>query len=273
MPNLFPGFAHDDAPAAADNPGVVGWVISEPADLLLGIVGPIAQQGPFMRFAHLGAVAPGGRPSRPSSPLVTGGQNSLQDRIFKSQPQEFIHASIHKHTIDRIVIVLELGMKYRRSRSGWPWRIKLDQVRVPTGLEFDRPVISGGKTHWARGRESRQIDVACPDARKGAFSQLQPPCIPVETITQGTAAAGRWSTAIRINVWVPPPLAPVTAIRWGSTSARLPRKSTARMDRSLQPHQVLQMQFRLRAGRAPSVSVFMVGATPLRCFTRCTESA
>src|ERR1035438_356154 len=69
-----------------------------------------------------------------------------------------------------------------------------------------------------------------PMRRSQAFSQVQPPCIAVETITAGKATAGRGSSAQRMNVCVPPPLAPVTATRCGSTSGRLVRKSSARIE-------------------------------------------
>ena len=49
-------------------------------------------------------------------------------------------------------------------------------------------------------------------------------------ITTGTDTSGRSSTAQSMNVWVPPPLPPVTAIRSGSTSGRVVRKSSARME-------------------------------------------
>jgi hypothetical protein len=63
-----------------------------------------------------------------------------------------------------------------------------------------------------------------------AFSQVQPPCIAVLTITAGNDKAMRGSIPARIIVCVPPPLAPVTAMRLGSTSGRLARKSTERIE-------------------------------------------
>ena len=62
------------------------------------------------------------------------------------------------------------------------------------------------------------------------FSQVHPPCRVVDTITTGTETSGRSSTAESMNVWVPPPLPPVTATRRGSTSGRPRRKSKARME-------------------------------------------
>ena len=59
------------------------------------------------------------------------------------------------------------------------------------------------------------------------FSQGQPPCMAVETMTAGNAAAGRGSMAQRINVCVPPPLDPVTAMRrWIDIPANSPRSPT-----------------------------------------------
>ena len=62
-----------------------------------------------------------------------------------------------------------------------------------------------------------------------AFSQVQPPCIAVLTITAGNESFTRGSIAASSIVCVPPPLAPVMAMRSGSTSGRLSRKSSERM--------------------------------------------
>ncbi len=62
------------------------------------------------------------------------------------------------------------------------------------------------------------------------FSQVQPPCMAVETMPFGNAAAGRGSMAQSTMVCVPPPLPPVTPTRSSSTSGRLHRKSSARME-------------------------------------------
>ena len=61
-----------------------------------------------------------------------------------------------------------------------------------------------------------------------AFSQVQPPCIDVLTITQGKESWMRSSMAARSIVCVPPPLAPVMAVRFGSTSGSESRKSRPR---------------------------------------------
>ena len=81
---------------------------------------------------------------------------------------------------------------------------------------------------------------------------MQPPCMAVETITAGKATAGRGSMAQRMNVCVPPPLAPVTPIRSGSTSGKL-AEPVQRADRvvGLQAHDVLQPGLGLRAEEAP----------------------
>jgi hypothetical protein len=68
-----------------------------------------------------------------------------------------------------------------------------------------------------------------PIRRSDAFSQVQPPCIDVLTMTTGKESFTRSSTAARIMVCVPPPLDPVAAMRVGSTSGRLSRKSSDRM--------------------------------------------
>ena len=52
------------------------------------------------------------------------------------------------------------------------------------------------------------------------LSQTQPPKKWAETMTTGTETAMRSSTAASMNDCVPPPEAPVTAIRLGSTSGR-----------------------------------------------------
>ena len=67
------------------------------------------------------------------------------------------------------------------------------------------------------------------DARRLPTCTDAAPCMAVETITAGNDTAGRSSMAHRIIVCVPPPLAPVTAIRSGSTSGRPARKSSDRM--------------------------------------------
>ena len=62
------------------------------------------------------------------------------------------------------------------------------------------------------------------------FSQMQPPCIAVETITAGKETVTRGSMPARSMVCVPPPLAPVTAIREESISGKESRKSRARTE-------------------------------------------
>ena len=61
------------------------------------------------------------------------------------------------------------------------------------------------------------------------LSQTQPPKKWAETMTTGIETAMRSSTAASMKDCVPPPEAPVMAIRLGSTSVRDVRKSTARM--------------------------------------------
>ena len=69
-----------------------------------------------------------------------------------------------------------------------------------------------------------------PTRSSEQFSHVQPPCMPVETITAGKATAGRGSMAQSMNVCVPPPLAPVTPIRAGSTSGSALSQSSARIE-------------------------------------------
>ncbi len=69
-----------------------------------------------------------------------------------------------------------------------------------------------------------------PILSKLAFSQVQPPCIELETIPLGKETIGRGSRAPRMMVCVPPPLPPVTPMRLGSTSGREARKSSARIE-------------------------------------------
>src|SRR6185436_11908814 len=57
---------------------------------------------------------------------------------------------------------------------------------------------------------------------------MQPPCMPVETMTAGKATLQRSSRAARMKVCVPPPEAPVMPMRAGSTSGRFKRKSSER---------------------------------------------
>ena len=67
-----------------------------------------------------------------------------------------------------------------------------------------------------------------PARRLGAAWQ-PPPCMIAEIMFTGAAALMRSSTAIRKNVCVPPPDAPVTPMRFGSTSDSDEMKSTDRM--------------------------------------------
>ena len=61
------------------------------------------------------------------------------------------------------------------------------------------------------------------------FSQVQPPCIEVLTMTAGKESFRRGSIAASSMVWVPPPLAPVIAVRSESTSGILSKKSMERI--------------------------------------------
>ena len=100
---------------------------------------------------------------------------------------------------------------------------------MPSGFGANRPAIS---------------TLLVPTRRYEQFSQMQPPCIAVETITAGNATAGRSSMAQRMNVCVPPPLAPVTPMRFGSTSGRLQQEiEGADAVPRLQAHEALQAQF------------------------------
>src|SRR5438067_11828233 len=66
-------------------------------------------------------------------------------------------------------------------------------------------------------------------ARRLAVTWQPPPCDVAEIMFTGAAALIRSSTAIRKNVWVPPPDAPVATIRVGSTSGSDITKSVALM--------------------------------------------
>ena len=66
-------------------------------------------------------------------------------------------------------------------------------------------------------------------ARRLAAVWQPPPWLVAEIMLTGAATLIRSSTAIRKNVWVPPPDAPVAAIRFGSTSGSDVRKSVALM--------------------------------------------
>ena len=68
-----------------------------------------------------------------------------------------------------------------------------------------------------------------PTRSSEEFSQVQPPCIDVLTITIGPESVTRSSTAATSIVCVPPPLAPVMAILFGSTSGSERTKSTPRI--------------------------------------------
>ena len=82
-----------------------------------------------------------------------------------------------------------------------------------------------------RGAVSAAIStLKVPSRRPGAFSQTQPPCICAEIMLTGAATCTRSSTAVSRNVWVPPPEAPVQAIRAGSTSGSSVRKSSDRIE-------------------------------------------
>ena len=62
------------------------------------------------------------------------------------------------------------------------------------------------------------------------LSHGHPPKNQEETITVGTLTAMRSSRRVARNVWVPPPEAPVMAMREASVSGRERRKSTTRME-------------------------------------------
>jgi hypothetical protein len=61
------------------------------------------------------------------------------------------------------------------------------------------------------------------------LSQTHPPKKYAETMTIGTETFTLLSIAVRRKVWVPPPEAPVTAIRDESISGKERRKSRALM--------------------------------------------
>lgn len=69
-----------------------------------------------------------------------------------------------------------------------------------------------------------------PTLSRLQFSHVQPPCIAVDTITAGNATTGRSSMAVRMNVCVPPPLAPVTPILAASTSGNSLNQSSTRIE-------------------------------------------
>ena len=85
-----------------------------------------------------------------------------------------------------------------------------------------------------------------------AFSQVQPPCIAVLTITTGKESLMRSSIAARSIVCVPPPLAPVIgdALRVDLGQAEQEVEAAHGIER-LQAHDALAMRLRLRAVEAP----------------------
>jgi len=82
--------------------------------------------------------------------------------------------------------------------------------------------------------ESHEVGIALVLEFAGpVVGQVQPPCIDVLTMTIGPDSAIRSSAAATSIVCVPPPLAPVMAIRVGSTSGRERTKSMPRMPLSV----------------------------------------
>ena len=96
---------------------------------------------------------------------------------------------------------------------------------------------------------------------RDAFSHVQPPCIAVLTITAGKESRTRGSIAASSIVCVPPPLAPVMAMRSGSTSGQA-EQEVERADAvpRLQAHDALQVRFGLRAEEAPVLRRVHLGA-------------
>ena len=93
-----------------------------------------------------------------------------------------------------------------------------------------------------------------PTRSSGAFSQTQPPCIAVDTITAGNAAVGRSSIADSRNVCVPPPLVAgdADARRIDVGQARPRSRARARCSTSAGPCS-LQPQHRVGVGEAFAV--------------------
>ena len=87
--------------------------------------------------------------------------------------------------------------------------------------------------------------------------------MPVEIITAGKLTVTRGSIAVMNSVCAPPPLAPVTPIRLGSTSGK-PTEPIERPDRviSLDAHEALQPQLGLWAQQSPTLG--RVHVRPMR---------
>ena len=104
-----------------------------------------------------------------------------------------------------------------------------------------------------RGAASAAIStLPVPTRSSEQLSQVQSPCMPVEIMTAGKLAVTRGSIAVMNSVWAPPPLAPVTPIRAGSTSGKLVSQSIADRIVGLQAHETLQPQLGLRTQQPPA---------------------
>jgi len=156
---------------------------------------------------------------------------ALFDRLLPTQLQVLVEPGIHHLARHLVVVVVELGIDLRIDEIGSVIEaINLFELREPLLLEVDRPVI--GARHGLRlgSEEGRKGDVVKADSQVIAILADAAPCMAVETMTAGNATVGRGSSAQSMNVCVPPPLAPVTPIRFESTSGSDTRKSRARIE-------------------------------------------
>ena len=98
-----------------------------------------------------------------------------------------------------------------------------------SGVSFvQSPVAETSKS--GRGAIIAPISILLKSIRKlGAFSHKQPPCICAEIILTGADTLILSSIAISMKACVPPPEAPVHAIRSGSTSGKDCKKSMDRI--------------------------------------------
>ena len=109
-------------------------------------------------------------------------------------------------------------------------RIDRPDGRVLQLGRIDRPVPVADTSSSGRGAARAAISMLFVSMRRlGPFSQMHPPCMCADTMFTGAAARTRSSTAVSMKVCVPPPEAPVQAMRLLSTSGSDWRKSTERM--------------------------------------------
>ena len=179
----------------------------------------------------------------------------LEHRRLCAEPEMLVEPAVHRRTAHVVVVVAELEKRKQLHLVACPEQlVVLLQLREAVGRHRPGPVVGGGHPEGARREQRRELHVAGADAQVvGVLAGA--PALHARRHHHGRERhGGPVVDGASRKVCVPPPLAPVTATRAGSTSSS-DVEEVQRPDGvpHLQAQDRLELQLRAEAEEQPLV--------------------